>query len=112
MHKKPAQALCFNVTDTEGSVLLSCADTIALTLVLASDKLDKKLLSGAKIVISKDWALVFTINAKAQGSSTEQPVNSHKPQPRKCSYQSRSNELVYILFHWIGKFKGKPYQVK
>ena len=35
------QALSFNVTDIEGSVLLSCADMLVLGLVLTSEKLDK-----------------------------------------------------------------------
>ena len=47
------QSLTFNGTDIEGSVLLSCADTFALGLVLASDMLDKKLLSSAKTVFNK-----------------------------------------------------------
>ena len=54
VHNEATQALCFNVTDKEGSVLLSCADTFVPGSVLARDKLDIMILSDAKQVISQD----------------------------------------------------------
>ena len=53
VHSKPTQALNFNITNIKGSVPLSCTDTFAFGLVLGSDKLDKKLPSGVKMVISQ-----------------------------------------------------------
>ena len=68
--------LSFGVSDIEGSVFLSCPDTFALGLVIANDKLDKKLPGSAKIVISHaDRSDVFTISKKTQTGSAEQPVN-------------------------------------
>ena len=51
-HNKMMQALSFNETDIGESVLLNCTDTHALGLVLAVDKLDRKISSSAKLVIS------------------------------------------------------------
>ena len=79
MHIKPAKALSCHITDIEGGVLLSCADTLAFGLVLACEKLEKNLPSSPKIVIShNDRSDVFAIHS----SSTEQLVNNNnKPQP-------------------------------
>ena len=40
LHHK-SQILTFNITDLEGSVLFSCADTLSLGLLKATDKLNK-----------------------------------------------------------------------
>ena len=40
---KSTQALIFNITDIEGSILFSCADALLLGLLQASEKLDKKI---------------------------------------------------------------------
>ena len=47
-HNKSVQALNFRVTNIEGSVLLSCTDTLEVRSVLASDMLIK-LCNGAKL---------------------------------------------------------------
>ena len=54
--------LNFNVTGIKGNVLISYVDTLALGIVLASNKLDKTLPCGAKIIISQvqDWETVHT----------------------------------------------------
>ena len=53
---RSTQAQTYNIVDTEGSVLLSCADTFALELGLASNKLSKMIPSGTKLVFSQaDW---------------------------------------------------------
>ena len=71
MHNKPAQALSFNVIVIEGTVLLSCTDAFTLGLALASDKLEKKLPSNAKLVINKgDISNVLAVSKKIQGCST------------------------------------------
>ena len=63
--KKTMQCLSFNVTNTEDSVLLSCTNTLALVSVLTSDKVEKKIPSGAKLVISQgDRSDTHTINKK------------------------------------------------
>ena len=72
VHKRPVEILSFDVTDIEGSVLLSCVDTLTLGLVLVSYKLDTKLLSHTKIVICHtDRSDVFAINRKIQGTNAE-----------------------------------------
>ena len=62
--------LSLNVADIEGSMLLSCTATLALALVLPSDKLNKKIISRAKLDISQvDRSHMFTIKEKTQGKS-------------------------------------------
>ena len=45
--QKENTSLSFNVTDIEGTELLSCTDTLTIRLVLAGDTLDKKIPSSA-----------------------------------------------------------------
>ena len=79
-YSKPAQALIFNVTDIEGSMLLGGAETLLLGVMLARDKLDKSLPRCTKNVISQDdRSDAFAINRKTQDSSAEQPVNQATP---------------------------------
>ena len=66
MHNKPAQVLHFNVIDSESSVLLSCEDTLVLSLVISSGRLETKVPSSAKIIITQaDRLDVFAVNKKA-----------------------------------------------
>ena len=59
-----------NITDINGNMLLSCADTHALVLALSSAKMDRKIPSGAMVVISKaDRYDVYAVNKKVQDKS-------------------------------------------
>ena len=71
-HNKMTTAISVNFTDIEGSRLYSYTDTLALQLVLASDKLDISIPSSAKLVISQDnRSDVFTTSKKTHGNSTD-----------------------------------------
>ena len=73
---KTTQPLTFSTTDIEGSVLLSCGDACELELVLASDKLDTKIPSSAKLTTNHtDRSDANTINRKTQGNSGHMPIN-------------------------------------
>ena len=73
----PAQVLSFIVTDTKGSVFLSCTDTLALGLVGARNKLDRKLPNSARLAIRHaNKSDVLTITKKTQGNSAKQQVNT------------------------------------
>ena len=112
VHNKPTPDLSFCVIDIKGSVYLSCTDTLALWLVLPSDKMDKKVPSSAKIVISQAVrSNVFAFVKKTQGSSTEQAVNNNKLKPSadnqevvctKADLVSLFPDLFSVLFHQTG----------
>ena len=72
------------------SVLIICTDTLTLGLLLASDKLDKMILSSAKPFISNaDRCDVFTMNKKISDNNTAQPIYK----------QLQPNSDIEILFH-------------
>ena len=82
MYNTLAQALSFDVTDIEGSVLLGCAGILALRLILLVDNLGRKLLSAVKIIIGQtDRYDVFTFSRWSQETGTSQQDSVHKPQP-------------------------------
>ena len=64
------------MADIEDNVLLSHAETHELGLVLATDKLERKIPSGTKMVISKaDRFDEYTVNNIVEGTSTCPPIN-------------------------------------
>ena len=75
---KSKQAQTFNITGIEDSLLLICADTLALPLGVASHKLNKKIHSGARVVISKaDRYGAYAVNRKVQGNPLIKSVGSY-----------------------------------
>ena len=106
MHK-PTYVL--SVTDIESSVILSWADTLELVLMLASDKLGKKLPCSANIVISQAYILdVFAISNTFQGSSAEQPVNKQQPSTENQEIVYTKEDLMRLYcFTGLGTFQGE-----
>ena len=103
------QALSFNVTDIERNVFLSCTDTCSLRLMLASDILNRKIPSGAKLVISQgDRSDVFTINSKTQGNSADQPTSKQQQPSTDNQTAHTKQDLLSLslaslnLLHWFG----------
>ena len=101
------------VTNLEGSVLISCTDTLSLGLLQVSDKLNKKLPSGVKLITSKvDRYEVHTINKKTDS----------KPSLDNLSQPTSSTQIVHTkhdLMRWfpdcfqsLGKFQGEPYLIE
>ena len=90
---KPAQAISFHITDIEGSVFLGCAETLALRLVYASDKLDIKLPLVPKLPLASLADQTYSVSKKIQGRSAEQPVTSSEPQ-----LSADNQEIINILF--------------
>ena len=97
-HNKQLQGPSFNISDIEGSVLLSFTDTPTPGLVLASDKLGKRLPNSSKLAFSQvDRSDVFTVNKRTQRGSAGQPIN--RPQPH-----IENTEIVHTKEHMMNLF--------
>ena len=97
----------------EGSVLLSSSGPLALGLLQASDKLNKKIPSGAKIIINHiDGYQVHMVNKKIQAKSQvdklpQSNTNGHTIVHTKQDFMS----LFPACFQDLGKFQGEPYHI-
>ena len=81
----------FNITDMKGSVLLSCADTFVLGLLQASDKLDKMIPRGAKLINSQvDRYDIQTANKKTQSK----PPGDRLPQTQVIKQLCTPNKIL------------------
>ena len=108
-HNKTTQAQSFNVTDIEGSVVPNCTDT-HIKLVLTSEKLDKKIPSSAKLVISQaSRSDSYTINKKTQGNywpTNHQTTTTRHRQPCNCHTKGHLISLNPDCFTGLGELQG------
>ena len=104
------KSLSFNITVIEGGVPLHFVATLTLELRLETEKLDKKVPSGAKLIPSQDdRSDTYTTKRKALGSPLINKLPQSDAGNQATVHPKRTWKLIHRLPHL---FRQIPYNIE
>ena len=106
---KCLQEVTFYVASNNGSVLLSCATTLALALIQCHTRLDYLPPRASLITSSADHLIKTKSQITVHVSKKESEFFNHKGMVSKLI---TSKEQILASFYGIGCFPGPPYHIQ
>ena len=101
--RKP-EPLTFNITDQEGSVLLSCEDVLKLHLITPKPGLED-MVEGSKLIASPADINQISNQTHEHASPLELPI------PKTITCKEDIQEYFPDVINGLGTFPGKPYHI-
>ena len=101
--RKP-ELITFNITDQQGSVLLSCEDVLKLHLITPKPDLED-MVEGSKLIASQ-----ADIN-QIRNTTHEQESPQELPTPQAITCKEDIRKYFPDVIDGLGTFPGKPYHI-